>query len=460
MNASSRRAALKLHERLTGRHILTRLEDLNRTQWLSHDELMTLQQDKLLSLVEYANQYVPYYQRVFKEVGFQPDDLRSDPALLNIVPILTKAIIRSNWNELLTTEPERRRSLSKLSTSGSTGEPLVFMQDSVFRDAVTADIQRHIGWTGWQLGDPQAFIWGAKLDPTFQQRLRLAWIDWVWNRFQMDAFALSQSTMQTFAQQARRTNPRILFGYPTGIHVFARFVHSSHFAGLTFDAIFTTAERLLPAIRQEIEEIFRGRVFNRYGSLELGGIACECEAHAGLHVSWENNLVEILADGAPVAPGQVGEVIVTNLNNYGMPFIRYQVGDFASIRPESSCPCGRSGPILGSLEGRSVEPLRAADGRMVWGGFAGAPWRCLTDPSIQKFQVYQKSLEQMVFRLVPTGEIPASVLDQIRYAVHHTFGVNCNVDFEFVDEIAPLPSGKHQYVISELSKPSRSIVEI
>lgn len=456
MNGALRRAVLRLHERLTGRHILSRLEELNRTQWLSRDELLALQRDKLLSLVEYADRYIPYYQRIFKEIGFRPDDLRPDMLNLKKIPILTKAIIRSNWNDLQTTEPGRRQSLSKLSTSGSTGEPLIFMQDTTFRDAVTADIQRHMGWAGWQLGDPQAFIWGAKLDPTFQQRLRLALIDRVWNRFQIDAFALSHSAMQTFAHQARRTNARILFGYPTGIQVFAQYLRTSEFTGLAFDGVFTTAERLLPSVRQEIEETFQARVFNRYGSLELGGIACECEVHHDLHVSVENNLVEILADGAPAAPGEVGKVIVTNLNNFGMPFIRYEVGDFASLSLESSCPCGRSGQMLHAIEGRSVEALHAADGRMVWGGFAGAPWRCLTHPSIRQFQVRQKSLEQMIFQLAPASEIPDSVLDDIRHAVHHTFGDSCNVEFEFVDEIAPLPSGKHQYVISELNHPQNS----
>lgn len=453
MNGASRRAALGLYDRLTGRHILASLEELNRTQWLSRDEQLALQRRKLQALVDYAYRYIPYYQQIFKRAGFLPDDLRHDLSNFNKIPILTKAIIREHWNDLLTTEPERRGSLTKLSTSGSTGEPLSFMQDSTFRDAVTADIQRHIGWAGWQLGDPQAFIWGAKLNPTVQQRLRLAWIDRVWNRFQIDAFALSISAMQTFANRARREHARILFGYPTGIQVFARFVRSSSFMGLTFDSVFTTAERLLPSVRREIEETFQARVFNRYGSLELGGIACECEAHQDLHMSVENNLVEIVADGAPTSPGQTGEVIVTNLNNYGMPFIRYQVGDFASLRPEASCPCGRSTPKLASVEGRTVEALRATDGTMIWGGFAGAPWRCLTDPSIRQFQVCQKSLEQLVFRLVPAGEIPTSVLAEIRNAVHHTFGDNCHAEFDFVEAISPLPSGKHQYVVSEVNNP-------
>ena len=166
------------------------MEELNRTQWLSRDELLALQRDKLLRLVEYADQFVPYYRRVFKEVGFQPDDLRQDMANLSKIPILTKSIIRRNWNDLLTTEPERRRQMSQLATSGSTGEPLVFMQDNDFRDfrhrryPASYELGRLEtgGFAGMDLGS-------AKLNPTLRAAPALHRIDRVWNRFQMDAFA-------------------------------------------------------------------------------------------------------------------------------------------------------------------------------------------------------------------------------------------------------------------------------
>jgi phenylacetate-CoA ligase len=158
MNSSLSRVALRLHEKLTGRRILVRLEELNRTQWLSRDELLAMQQTKLQRVVDYAYRYVPYYRRTFDAIGFQPADLRRDPACLAHLPTLSKAIIRDNWQDMLTTEPERRRQLSKLRTSGSTGEPLVFMQDRDFRDYVTAECQRHLGWAGWQLGELQAFM--------------------------------------------------------------------------------------------------------------------------------------------------------------------------------------------------------------------------------------------------------------------------------------------------------------
>jgi phenylacetate-CoA ligase len=221
---------------------------------------------------------------------------------------------------------------------------------------------------------------------------------------------------------------------------------------MKFDGVFTTAETLLQPMRQVIEETFQCSVFNRYGTLELGGIACECEVHGGMHISVENNFIEILHDSLPASPGERGDVIVTNLNNLGMPFIRYNIGDVSAWNPKENCPCGRSAPMLNMVEGRITEMFQTRDGRNIRAAFSGG-FSCLAHPTIKQFRVIQKSLDRMVMQLVLDGEVPQSVLDKITQSIHEVFGDNVVVDFEFLDEIPPLPSGKHQYAISELNKP-------
>lgn len=452
MNSALSRKALQAHEAFTGRRILARLEELNRSQWWSRDELLSYQRRRLRRVVEYAYEHVPYYRRVFDQAGFQPGDLEAGMEPFAQLPVLTKALIRQNRSEMVTTEARRRQAMGPLATSGSTGEPLAFLQDSDFRDAVTADTQRHLGWAGCQLGELHAVIWGASFKPTFKYKLRLRLIDWIWNRFQINAFHMTDESMEAFARRIRRQKPRVLFGYATSIYRFAGFVRGSPHAGMTFDGVITSAETLLPPMRDLIEDTFGCKVFNRYGALELGGLACECEAHNGLHVSSENNYVEILQEGRPAPPGEAGDIVVTNLNNLGMPFIRYSVGDVAAWSSQESCPCGRQSPMFSALEGRLVETFWTQDGRISWSGFAGSAFRCLTHPSIRRFQVVQKSLDRMVIRLAPDGEIPQPVLEDIRQAVHLTFGGGTAVEFEFPAEIPPLPSGKHAYAISELNR--------
>ncbi len=121
--------------------------------------------------------------------------------------------------------------MNKLATSGSTGQPLVFMQDSDFRDSVTADIQRNISWAGWKLGDLQAFIWGGRMKPPLRKKLRARMIDWVWNRVMLNAFLMNEKDMITFAKLLRRQRPRILFGYVSSVNQFAQFIRLLGFLG-------------------------------------------------------------------------------------------------------------------------------------------------------------------------------------------------------------------------------------
>jgi phenylacetate-CoA ligase len=450
-NETFRRGVLYVHTVATGRHILACLDQLNRTQWLEDHNLIALQQGKLQRLLEYANQYVPYYRRTFAEVGFHPEDMRSDPGSFNKIPILNKSLIREHFSELQTTDPQRRKQLSKVTTSGSTGQPLVFMQDHAFRDNVTADIQRHLGWAGWRMGQLHAYLWGSNFEETIGHSLRTRLIDWEWNRFLTNAFTLTEEKMELFAKRVQRERPRVIFGYGSSLYQFAQFVRQKKYQGITFDGIISSAEVLPQAFRQVIEETFKCKVLNRYGTKELGGVACECEAQKGLHVSVENNLVEILCDGRQAVPGETGSIIVTNLNNYGMPFIRYSIGDEAAWNDAGPCTCGRSAPRLKTVEGRIVDQFMTRDGRTSWAGFAGDGYSSLlAQPNIKQFQIIQESLDKISVLLVKDGEIPTPLLNRIERTLKTAFGEEVVVEFQFPDQIPLLPSGKHRYAISKV----------
>ena len=447
-----RRGALSVHEWATGRQVLARLNELNTTQWQTEESLLQLQQNKLQQMVAYAYQYVPYYKQIFDEAGFHPDDLRRDPAALRKLPTIDKTTVREHFDRMQTTEALRRKQLGKKSTSGSTGHPLVFMQDHNFRDYVTADIQRHLGWAGWKMGDPHAYIWGASFEASARQTLRTRLIDWTWNRFLTNAFLMTEESMMDFAEHIRRRRPQLLFGYASSLHRFAQFVRNGPHKDIRFDGVFSSAERLVPVVRDYVEEVFQCRTFDRYGTLELGGVACECEAHTGLHVSVENNYVEIQENERPTDPGEVGDLIVTNLNNFGMPFIRYRIGDTGAWYDGPECPCGRAAPMLQTVRGRIVESFQTRDGRTAWAGFAGAGYSNLAHPAIKQFQVVQKNLDLMTVRLVTDAEVPQTTLDAVAQAIQVAFGENVVVTFEFLDEIPALPSGKHQYAVSEMNQ--------
>lgn len=449
LNSELRWQALSLYQLFTNRHVLKRWHQLQQSQWLSPAELQTLQKSKLQQLLAYAYAYVPYYQRLFKEVGFHPNDLQNQPASFRKIPLLSKEIINQNFDDLTTTHQQLRRQLSRASTSGSTGRPLVFLQDNNFRDHVMAGILRSMAWTGWEWGDCQAYIWGASFEVTTGKSVRTQLMDLILNRFVTNAYILSEESMANFATQIRHRRPRLLFGYVSGIYRFAEFVRANKLKDIKFQAIISSAEILFPHQRQFIEETFGGQVFDRYGTREVGELGCECEYHQKFHVSVENSFVEIEHDDGPAQPGEQGHIIVTNLNNYGMPFIRYALADVGTWQDEGPCPCGRSLPRLGNLQGRHNDLFKRQDGTLIWGGFDRPLWQL---EGVKQFQIIQKSFDRVLVRIVKRGTINQASLDKVVRAVKFALGNSTVVDFEFPTEIPLERSGKTRYQISEVNK--------
>jgi phenylacetate-CoA ligase len=448
MSLSLRRQAINLYQFATRRRLLTRMDELNRNQWLDRGELLALQRDKLCQLLEYAYAYVPYYQRLFNETGFRPADVLTDPVSFQKIPFLSKEIIRENFDDLITTEVERRERVSRRSTSGSTGQPLVFMVDTDFRDNTTAALHHHLAWSSWQFGQPHAYIFGASFEVDYAHDLRARLMDLIFNRFATNAYVLSETSMHAFAAKAMRRRPRLLYGYASSLYHFANFLRDNPAYDLKFvDVVFFTAEVLYPHQRQLIEETFDCQVFSHYSARELGTLAAECEAHSGLHVSVESVYIEILKDGMPVESGEAGDIFVTNLNNYGMPFIRYQLADVATWHTDDRCPCGRAHPRIEVVEGRRNDMFRTRDGSVVWGGVGNPMWDM---EGVKKFQFVQKSFDYVVVRVVKDGPMSQAQRAEVERAVKTVLGDHVKLDFEFPDEIPVELSGKHRYQICEV----------
>jgi phenylacetate-CoA ligase len=450
LNSLIRRQAVRMYDLATQRQFLKRMDELNRTQWLPREKLLEIQREKLHRLLTYTCAHVPYYRRLFDSVGFKPDEVLHDLDGMRKIPLLNKPLVRKHFDEIQTTEAARRESLSKLTTGGSTGQPLVFLQDSNFRDHVTADLHRHLTWGGWQFGDVHAYIWGANFEVKSSQALRTRLMDKVLNRFVTNAYVLSEESMNAFAAEVRRRRPRTIFCYPSALYRFAEFARDQGYDDLRFEAMYSSAEVLYPGQREFIEQTFGGKMFNRYATRELACIGCECSAHSGLHVSVENIYLEVLKDGEPAAPGESGDVIVTNLNNYGMPFIRYSVGDIGAwCNGATQCSCGRALPMIELVQGRRVDMFKTRDGRAVWGGFASPLFGM---KGVEQFQLVQKSLDHVVARIVKDGDLDQSGLDTIKRTVKIALGDHVQVDFEFPEKIGLNDSGKYRYAISEISE--------
>ena len=187
-----------------------------------------------------------------------------------------------------------------------------------------------------------------------------------------------------------------------------------------------------------------------YATEEEGGIASECEAHTGLHVIMENVYVDILHDGRSAKCGEVGEVNVTNLNNYAMPLIRYNLEDLGAWSVMDHCPCGREHPMMDLRLARSVDAFKTRDGRVVFGEIGWADSRS----GVKRHQLVQKSLDHFVARIAKDEHFDEAQLPEMGRYLKFVLGEDITVAFEFPGEIPVPASGKFRYAISEVDQES------
>ncbi|HEX7077308.1 MAG TPA: glycosyltransferase, partial [Candidatus Eisenbacteria bacterium] len=355
------RIAFPLHERLKGHDSPARLHRLEESQWWPAERLQEARLARLRAFLVGIGARVPYYRRLFAESGFRPEALQSIEDLRRL-PLTSKETIRASFDDL---RAEGAGPCSRVSTGGSTGEPLTFL---VGPERVSHDVAakwRATRWWGLDVGDREIAIWGSPIEVGRQDRVREL-RDGVLRTRLLSAFRMSDDDLDRFLSIVRRTRPAMLFGYASAVALLARHARRR---GVPCDRIgvraaFVTAEQLFPDQRRDVEDVFGCRVANGYGGRDSGFVAHECPA-GGMHLSAEDIVVEVVdAEGRPLPPGETGELVVTHMASSDFPFVRYRTGDIATLDPRP-CACGRTLPKLRDIQGRATDFLTASDGGRV-----------------------------------------------------------------------------------------------
>jgi phenylacetate-CoA ligase len=431
------------------RAIFRKRRELERTQWLSPAEIQALQLEKLSRLLTHAYANVPFYRQRFDDIGLHPDQIQTLEDYQR-VPILTKDDIRQNLEQLVVTDCQRN-ALRRNTTGGSTGVPLVFYQDREFTTSNWASRMRYRKWYGFEMGDKVAFLWGMDRDIPSSDWLKRLKVSLRRERW-LNSFNVSKEKMEAFARRLIAWQPTYIVAYASSAYLFASFLRQAGLDRIRPVAIESSAEKLWDFQRELIEDVFQCPVFNVYGSREFGGLAAECEAHAGLHILADVRYLEFLREGQPVQNGGFGEIIVTDLTNYAMPFIRYQTGDLGRPQPQSQlCACGRGFPLVQEIVGRSSDVLPTPDGRYVHGEYFTHLFYGV--PGVRRFQVHQKTLHDVdvLIELIEGGrELPAETLAEIRRKILAQMGERTTVTFKMVDVVPLTPSGKYRFTISDV----------
>ena len=440
--------ALRTQEALMRRPTFRYLAALNESQWASRASLLTLQQQRLNELLACALAHSPWHSARLRAHGLAGAIAarRLSREAFCTLPTMTRDDARRHGD--LMVWPAVPGGVQAYSTGGSSGEPLRFYFGRARQAADAACRLRARSWWGVAPGAREAYLWGAPIELSRSDRLKRL-RDRLVNHQLLNAFDITPARMNGYLAQLRRWRPASLYGYASSIALFAAHLQAQDedVPLPSLKVVCTTGEPLTDPQRALIERVFAVPAATEYGCRDGGLIAHEAPG-GGVLVNSEFILLELLdADGLPVAPGALGEVVVTNLASFAQPFIRYRTGDFA--RAASGTPAGGQGlEVLAEITGRDTDFVVAADGRVMHA--LAIIYELRAVPGVAKFRCEQFSREVFEVRIVTGPGWQAASVDRIRHALAARLGAAVEIRIIQTPHIPAMASGKERQVISHL----------
>jgi phenylacetate-CoA ligase len=430
-----------------GTDIVRYVIQLEESQWWSERHIRDYQEEKLNKLLDHAYKNVPYYREKFDEHGLKPSHITSKCDLEKI-PILSKSDIKNSFPGKIVANNINRKQLLPGMTGGSTGQPIQFFRYKPSTSLDWAATIRAWGWAGYQMGEKYATLWGHPLTVETQSRLLYKFQNFMMRNLFLSAYELDNDTIKEYINRIEKYQPKFIRSYVSSACLLAQYIELHRISTIRPKAFFTTGEALYDHQRLLIEQQFECKIFDNYGSGEIHAIASECEQHSGLHISSENVIVEcIKSDGSLAKPGEVGELVITDLNNYACPFIRYNIEDLGVLSKET-CKCGRGLSKISSVEGRSLDVIILPNGRIVppvyWTGLFK------TRAGVDQYQIIQENPTNLILKIVKNPLFTNEDINHITLNLKKLGGEKLNYDIQIVDEIPVTGSGKLRFVITKV----------
>jgi len=406
-------------------------------------------EQRLNDLLLHAYQHTQYYHRIFDQIGIIQGD-HADLSRIHEIPLLTKENIRKYHKELIS-DDFKNRGWYYNSSGGSTGEPVRLIQDRQFQrwsKATNNYYYRNI----LDIDEPivkKIIIWGSERDLfTGSLGTKAKITNWLTNTITLNSFRMTSNDIERYINTINTYKPDLIRGYAGSLHEICRYAERNNLDIYSPKVVVSAAETLNDEMRGQIERVFGRKVYNFYGSREVGNLAGECKD--GLMHSFAFwNYQELLDEhNRPVKQGKEGKVVVTNLFNYSMPLIRYEIGDMAVLGPKR-CLCGNILPTFEKVTGRITDHFILKNGATVPAEFFIHLLGVVCNAGeIKQFQVIQEDYDRIRILVVMgaglTEEYRKGVESKIKVAV----GSDCEITWDFVDSIPKTPTGKYLYTRS------------
>lgn len=422
--------------------ILQHLDTLRRL-WnhpqADRDQILVFQKNRLHRMVKYASRNIPYYRNLFDQYGLTANDIHT-PEDLTLLPISSAQDFRSRDDTHILSSQVKAEKLVRRSTSGTSGRPFTVRRTTVEEHLINCFRLRAENQYGVRRQDVQARVafmssshrrdtWPG----TLRQRLGL------YRQFGVNCLGSADEILDAI----KRIQPDILNGF-AGVLAYAG-QHASGFHGAPYPrTAITGGETLTPFRRTHIEDGFDCSVFSIYGSHEFNVLAWQCPESSQYHICDDNVILEVLRDGIPAKPGELGEVVATGLHSYAMPFIRYRLGDIAR-QGQKICDCGQPFSTLMEVHGRIHDYFRLPDGTMMHPDRIIVPIMESESAWFDQYQLVQESEDMVVLTVHPSSTPSDAQLLQVEKLAQNQLPDSVSFAVKLVDHITQDPSGKQRY---------------
>lgn len=422
------------------------LNFVHKTQYWTREQWTEYHNAHIPALIEQAYNNVPFYKQWLDAAEVKPEEIRTVDDL-DKIPIVRKADLIAHADEFRATNASEYAMIHH-HTGGTTGTPCAYDMDRYSWALNWAVKMRTFEWGGYRYGvDELGVMAGGSLIPGKKG----GWKNRLWryinNYYSIPISHLTEELLEQHYKYLKNHHVRFMRGYPSALTVLVEYVREHH-GTLPMQAVFTTAEMLLPHQRKLMEEVFQCKLFDTYGCGDGMGGATECDAHGEFHVCEECSIMQIVdKNGKEVHDGEEGEIVLTALYNYGFPFIRYAPGDMA-VKSERVCACGRETKMIRVLNGRSSDNFKLANGKILNG--LSLPFEELTE-EVAQFQVVQVATDKVELLIVPKiHDLAPKREEALRKLLEYHCGEGISVEVKVVNEIEVPYSGKRRYVISKI----------
>lgn len=415
---------------------------------MSSDELADYNWHKRLDILRYAYENSPYYRKLYGDAGLEPGDVKSE-ADWNHVPMLTREALRENF-ELIRVTNWNKLKCRMYTTGGSTGEPSKVLKDDRFSSQSLN--WRAATWAGDLLGQNSATI--MRTHPVnLKGALRHLLATLPARSIMLDAGNMTEETLSTFVAEWRANRPYVVSSYVGGVHELAVYCMEHHIELPPPKRIVTTAAPLEDVVRHTISRAFHAPVYDSYVATEAHPMANQCsalvdEGSRALHIHNDYRYLEFVDDdGMPMPDEQVGDILVTDLEDRVFPIVRYRLGDRGRLL-NRKCSCGRPYPLMDAVHGRSFDFIYLEKGRIMGECWATAFDDCLG--AVQNFQIHQAQDKSVALRVVENKNYPNSrrCIEAVANNLRSQLG-NIPLTVEYCDVI-PHNRGKIKYIISDI----------